>query len=105
MGGADEFDWSGLGKNGDVVDALQGRQDFGPIACRIYGAAGAFQAADAGIGIHSDDQDVAEGLGFFKAADVADVENVETAVGGNDFFSVRAKSAGKLRKFFQGNYF
>lgn len=84
LGGAEEVGGASFGEDADGADAGEGSKDFGAVGFGIDGAGGAFEAADGGIVIEADEEEVAEGAGGLEVADVAGVEEVEAAVGGDE---------------------
>src|SRR6266487_2301174 len=70
-----------LGKYRDVVDAGERGQDFGSFGLRDERPAGAFEGTRAGVIIETEDQEIAERPRLLEVAHVAQVEQVETAVG------------------------
>src|SRR5437588_621856 len=70
-----------LGKYCDVVDAGERGQDFGSFGLWDEWSARAFQSARAGVIIETEDQKIAERPRLLEVAHVAQVEQVETAVG------------------------
>jgi len=71
-------------ENHDVVHSAQGGDEEGAGLFVENGAAGAFECANAGIGIDGDDEKIAFGFGGGEIAGVADVKGVEDAVGEDD---------------------
>src|SRR5579883_662660 len=70
-----------LGEDDDVIDhAERGNEQRAGVFVED-GAAGTFQPADTGIGVHADHEDVSLLFGAREIADVADVQRVEAAVG------------------------
>ena len=74
----------GFGENYDMVDNPESGYEKGAGLFVENGTAGAFERADAGIGIDGDDEDVAFGFCAGEVAGVADVERIEDAVGEDD---------------------
>ena len=62
----------------------EGGDDLGAGVEGVDGAGGAFEAADAVVGVQCDDEAVAGGAGLGEEGDVAGVEDVEAAVGEAD---------------------
>ena len=79
--GGDHFLGSGLGEDEDGVNTFEAGENFGALEFRDYRAIGALQGADAGVAVDADDEDVAESAGGFKAAKMAGMKKIETAVG------------------------
>ena len=71
----------GFGEKDDEIHATKSRDQLGTGIFIEDGAAGAFQVANAGIGVDADDEDVAFAASAFEIANVSDVQSVETAVG------------------------
>jgi len=95
----DQFAGSVLIEEGDGVDGLQLGGELGPLEFVEQRAGGAFEALDAGIGVEREDEDVAEGAGLFKGADVAGMEQVVAAVGEDDGFAFLFPAAALLDEF------
>jgi hypothetical protein len=74
----------GFGENHNVVYASESGDEKGAGLFVENGTAGAFQLADARIGIDGDDEEVAFGFGGGEITCVADVESIEDAVGEDD---------------------
>ena len=74
----------GIVEDDDGIDALERGEDFRALALGQHGTARAFQLANAGITVESDDEHVAHGPREFEAANVAGVKQVEAAIGEND---------------------
>src|SRR6266699_27023 len=70
-----------LGKYGDVVDAGERGQGFGSFGLRDERPAGAFEGTRAGVIIETEDQEITERPRLLEVAHVAQVEQVEAAVG------------------------
>ena len=81
-------------EHGDVVDGLH-RCEQGHATVLVHDRPGrAFQAPDRCVAVDCDDQDVAARLGLRQRVDVADVQQVEAAVGEDDGLSL-APEAGQ----------
>jgi len=63
---------------------------LGACSSRKNGAARAFEGANAGIGVDGDDEEITLAAGAFEIADVADVKEVEAAVGEHDATALSA---------------
>jgi hypothetical protein len=70
-----------LGKDHDVVYGAESGDEKATGVFVEDGAVGAFEWADAGIGIDSDDEEIAFGFCACQITGVADVERVEDTVG------------------------
>ena len=89
---ADERQRRVVVEHGDVVDGLQ-RREQGHAVVLVHDRPGrAFQAPDRGVAIDRDDQHVAARLGLRQRVDVADVQQVEAAVGEDDGLSLAPES-------------
>ena len=77
----------GFGKDDDGVDVSQGGDDFCAFVLGHDGASVAFQSAHRRVGVDGDHQLPAEGFGRAQVADMADVQQVEVAVGKSDAFA------------------
>jgi hypothetical protein len=79
-----------LVENHDVIHGGESGDKFG---ARLRGknrAAGAFESADARVGIYRDDEEIAFTARALKIADMSRVQNIETAVREHDLFSAGA---------------
>ena len=74
-------------EDGYVIDHFERREHFGAIRLIDDGAGIAFEGADAGVAVDADYEDVTQSLRIAEAANVADVQEVEAAVGPNDRFA------------------
>ena len=81
---ADQGAHVGLGKHDHGVHVGEGGQNFGALGGGHQRTPGALQAAHRLIRIETDHEFSAELLGGAEIADVADVQQVETAVGQDD---------------------
>jgi hypothetical protein len=80
--GADEFDGCVFVERDDARDGAEALQNRETVFQGVYGPVVALaEAADAGVGIHADDEEVPESAGFVEIAYVTRVEDVEYAVG------------------------
>jgi hypothetical protein len=83
--GGDEGGGGVFVEGDDVVDGLEAGEDGHAIVERVHRAGGAFEFAHRIVAVHADDQDVALLARKFEVLDVAGVEDVEDAVGEDDF--------------------
>src|SRR5262245_9051195 len=86
-----------------VVDVGQGGQQLHTLDGRDEWSAGALETGYRGIGIHPDEQHVAQAPGGPKIADMADVEQVEASVGEDDSLAIRAEPLGQRGGFARGH--
>src|SRR6185437_9380672 len=77
----DHFLGRGLIEEHDVIHAFERGQDLGALLLGDDRTAGAFAAADAGVGVDGDEEDVAEEAGSLQRLQVAGVEEIVAAVG------------------------
>src|ERR1700733_5164132 len=84
---AEKLLYVGLVENDDVVHGLESNHHRREGAFGEDGPALTFQVAGAGGGINADDEKVAFGARRLQIAYMADVEQIENAVGEDDFFS------------------
>lgn len=80
-----EFEGGVLAEQDDGIDELQGGEDACAGVFGLEWARGAFEAAHGIVGIEAHDEAVAELLCAFEVIDMAEVEEVETTVGKDDF--------------------
>jgi hypothetical protein len=71
----------------DVIDTAKSSDKLGAGIFVENRAAGAFEGADAGVGIDANDEDVAFTASAFEIADVANVKGVKATVCENDALS------------------
>ena len=95
----------GLAEKHDVIDSAESGDQRGSGGLWKNWAAGPFQGANAGIGIHGDDQEVAFAARAFEIADVPDVQGVEAAVGEDNFAAVALVAGKDSAEFFAGDDF
>ena len=86
-----------LGKDDDVVDAAQRRDELGPIGGGQHRPPLPFQRPHRVVVIDRDDQSVCLGGGGLQIADVADVQQVEASVGERHASAGRAVGAQPAR--------
>lgn len=101
LGGSKEPGGADIGEDGDGIDRFQGGEDGGAVVLGIDGAALAFQAADGGIAVDADEEKVTEIAGGLEVGDVAEVEEIEAAVGDDEIFGAAelGAPAGKIGEF------
>src|SRR5688572_1604833 len=73
-----------LAEHRDGVDTRERRDELGTLALRGYWSAFSLVAADGFVGVHADDQRVAERPRLLQVADVPGMDQVENAVGKDD---------------------
>ena len=76
-----------LGKNENCVHCFEGRQQFCALVFRHRRTSFALQLANTGIGVHGDDQLIAQRLRRAEIAHMPDVKDIETAIGQDDAVS------------------
>src|SRR6267142_1079568 len=69
----------GFSEEHDVVHTAEGRHDLRARAFIENRPTGSLQVAHAGIGVHTNNQNIAFAARAFKIADVADVQHIEAA--------------------------
>jgi len=69
------------------------------------GAAGPFQVANGGVGIHTDNKDIALAPGTFEITNMSDVQSVKTAVGKDDALALALVLSEILTQHFPGDDF
>src|SRR5579885_1629920 len=79
-----EFAHRRLVEDRHVVNGAEGRDRLGPLAFGDERAAFALEPTHLLVAVDRDDQKVAERASAFEVADVADVQEVEAAVGEDD---------------------
>jgi hypothetical protein len=86
-----------LGKNDHGVHASERGEDGGTVLLQDEGSPGTFEFADGTIAIKPDDEQIAKLSGALEVTHVAEVEQVETAVGGDDALAAAARGGGPPR--------
>lgn len=81
---ADELEGRVLGEEYHRVDGGESGHDAGALALADDGARGAFEALDRGVGVEAEDELRAKPAAVLKQGDVADMQEVEAAVGEDD---------------------
>lgn len=76
-------------EDADGVHRLQGGEHEGAVGLRVHGASGAFELADGGVGVDADEEDVGLRPRGGEVVHMAEVQDVEAAVGGGEFFPLR----------------
>lgn len=88
--GAERFE-EGFGrgfiKKDDVIDEIERSEDRGALFFGENGAGRPFNLANAAIGIDRDDEGIAELAGLLQKFDVAEMDEIEAAVGEDDAFA------------------
>ena len=84
---ADELEWGVFFEQHDGVDGGEGGHDAGAFALTDDGPGGPFEAADGAVGVEAEDEFRAETAAVLEQGDVADVEEIEAAVGEDDGFA------------------
>src|SRR6266849_7464072 len=74
----------GFGEQHDVVYAAEGRHELRARVFIEHRPAGSLQAADAGIDVHANDQNIAFAASAFEITNMPDVKRIEAAVRQND---------------------
>ena len=102
---ADELANIGLGKYDNCIDVGESREDFGALVFGHVRASITLELTDRLIGIYCDDQLPAKFPRGFQISHVADVQNVETAVGKDDFLAGPAPLFNAALELFAGKNF
>jgi hypothetical protein len=76
--------WLCFREDGGEIDGFQSGDGFGAVLFANQRAQVAFDRPDAGVAVQADNKDVAQRLRFFETPHVADVEQIEAAVGPDD---------------------
>ena len=80
----DESQGRVLPEEHDGVHGGQGAEDLRPLLLRNYRSTGAFEAADARVGVKAHHEVIPEGARGVEVAHMADMEEVEASVGEDD---------------------
>jgi len=73
--------WIRVTKDNHVVHAAHRGDELGSLARRKHGSPGTFETRDRQVVVDGDNQSICFGRGALQVPDVADVQQVETAVG------------------------
>ena len=84
-----------LSKEADVIDATKRRENDGAIFVRIDRASFPFNPPDGCIRVQADDQYIPEFPCSLQILDVPTMQNVERAIGEDDFFPLSAQLRAK----------
>ena len=94
--------WGVLIKNHRSINARQRKQHLGALALRIDRTIAALVRPDRAVGIHADDQRVAQRARILKVTDVAWMQQVEHAICKDDLASARPNLGGESRRLVGG---
>jgi hypothetical protein len=97
----DDFARREIIENHDCVDAFQRSENFGTFAFGQDWTPGAFQLADTGITVETNNERVPKTASLLETADVPGVQQIETAIGEDDVAAVAflaAKPQNRLPK-------
>src|SRR5579883_93701 len=86
-------------EDGDIINAGEGGEDFGALLLRHQGATWAFQAARAFVAVQAKNQEIAQRAGILQVANMAEVQQVEAAIGENGLFACLLPASDDLRQF------
>jgi hypothetical protein len=90
-----------LGEDDDCVDACQRGQHRRALFLWDQGPVRAFELADGVVAVEPNDEEVAEFFGALQIAHVAEMNQVETPVGGDDLLAARSRCRRPTRGLFQ----
>ncbi len=96
--GDDEFKRRGLVEDDDSIDGGKSGQDAGALGLADDRTIRAFEAADGCVAVDGDDEPVAEATSLLEQCDVADVQQIEAAVGKDDALAVGFPEGDALRE-------
>ena len=80
----DQGDGRGVVEEDDGVDACEAGQEAGAVVFTDDGSGRSLEAADRGIRVEADDEEVAQSFSAFQTGEVSGVEDVEASVGEDD---------------------
>jgi hypothetical protein len=83
-----------FGENDHGIDAGQGGEDLGALLLRDERSTGALELANRFVAIEPDDEDMPEVPGTLEIADVAEVQQIETPVRGDNLPAATARRGG-----------
>ena len=83
-------------ENDDEIHGAKGTEDEGAILLGINGSRGAFGAADGGVAVETNNQGVALCPREGEILGVTPVQDVETSIGEDEFFSLSVESVAFL---------
>ena len=75
---------------------------LGAVGGVVDRSAGTLEATDRVIAVDGHDEGVPEGRRFLEIADVSDVEDIENAIGEDEFFAPARQFLAQGRDFFEG---
>ena len=90
-----------FGEDDHGIHARQRGEDGCPLLLRDERSPGAFEFAHGMIPIKANDEQIAELAGALEVAHMAEVEQVETTVGGDDALAAPARVSGPSRRLSQ----
>jgi hypothetical protein len=88
-----------LGENDDGVDAGEGGEDGGPLPLRDEGSVWAFELLNGTVTIQAHDKEITEFFGALQIAHMAEVDQVEAPVGGDDPVALAASQGAPFSYF------
>src|SRR5579872_1745477 len=100
----DQLQRRGLIENNDGVDSSKCSQYAGALVLAYDGAGRSLQSTHRGIAVDGNDKLVAEASRLLQQRDVADVEQVETAIREDDAFPAGSPHRYALDEFLAGEY-
>ena len=105
FGCEDEFHGGGLIEDDDGIDTREGCENAAAFALADDWTRRAFEAGDGGVTVNGDDELVAGATCLLKDGDVADVKEVEAAVGEGDLVAIGAPDLDAINEFFARDEF
>jgi hypothetical protein len=100
----DNILWSSFVEDEDRVDTFETGQNLGTLLLRNDRTRGSFEGANTPVAVDADDQKITKGPGGFKAADVARVKQIETAIGEDNLATVAFLASKPQNRLFQSEH-
>jgi hypothetical protein len=97
--GLDEAGGPFIAKNDHPIHGSQGAQNLRAIVFVVQWPVGAFQGTDARVRIQRHDHRIAQSAGIGQVADVASMQEIEAAIGEDQFLALRVQLITELPHF------
>ena len=87
LSGGEKIGRGAFGKNADATDTFEGGEHGRAVGFRIHRARWAFEFAHARVAVDAQEEQVTEVARVFQVGHMAEMQNVEAAVGDDEFFA------------------
>ena len=87
LGGSEKMGGADVRENGHSTDRFKGSKHRGAVVFCIYRTPFAFEAAHSGVAVDADQKEVAKVSGVFEIGDMAEMKDVEAAIGDDEFLA------------------